>query len=51
MPQWPLALLAAVIAAILLTSCGGAGSAFAELERIAGIERGRPVLVFVYTDG
>ena len=51
MLRWPLALLAAVIAAFVLTSCGGADSAFAELERVAGVERGRPVLVFVYTDG
>ena len=51
MPRWHLTLLAGVLAALVLTSCAGTGSIFAELERVADVERGRPVLVFVYTDG
>lgn len=45
------ALVLGVLAALALVACGGPGGAFEELEELAGIERGTPTLVFVYTDG
>ena len=40
-----------MLAALALVACGGTGSAFEELEELAGIQRGTPTLAFVYTDG
>ena len=45
------ALAAVALASLALASCGGAGDAFEELEQVAGVHRGTPTLVFVYTDG
>ena len=44
------ALVLAVLAVSALAACGGAGSPFDEIDRVAGFERGTPT-VFVYTDG
>ena len=46
-----LAVLVGVLVALALAGCGSAGSAFDEVQQVAGIERGTPTLVFVYTDG
>ena len=58
----PLALLGAAallwpLAALLFAACAGDGSAprgervLRELARVSTLERGQPLLVFVYTDG
>jgi hypothetical protein len=47
----PPALIVALVALLALASCGGSASPFEELEQVAGVQRGTPTLVFVYTDG
>lgn len=47
-----LAMIIAVLATVAaLVSCEDTGSAFDEVDKAAGIGRGTPTLVFVYTDG
>lgn len=47
-----LAVIVAVLATVAASvSCEATGTAFDEVDKVAGIERGTPTLVFVYTDG
>ncbi len=48
-------LAALTLAPLLLLACGARSSssatAFTELQHVAGLRLGQPILVFVYTDG
>ena len=45
------AVVVGAVALLALASCSGASSAMDELGRVVDVERGKPLLVFVYTDG
>lgn len=47
-----MAAAAGVVAGLIVLGCaGGDVDALAELRKVAAVEQGVPVLVFVYTDG
>jgi hypothetical protein len=41
----------AVLALVIVAACGGDDDPIAELQSVASVEPGAPVLAFVYTDG